>query len=301
MPAFISKWLPGNKKLQALGFLLILFTSLVSAQIPARLISELDAYNEQIYKGLLILKDQPEEKAISELADIKKDLYAKAESLQGEMEKFPELTEEQDQAFMEQQMGKKLYQDMMNLLSDPQFNQKIAASSRLTHEFEELMLLLDLEGGSSSESEDEALPESVVCSFTVSPDIPNSGQYQVSSEENNAMGFSDDDGGLTIEIFGNARGNEVLISIIADEASPGKYVWSAEGQIYIQSADEEGNEVIQLQNYHEEGFITLESIGPVGGRIKGSFQGLFFDDMEQTDEPVFVQGQFDVLHFESPY
>jgi hypothetical protein len=300
MSTFSSEWLP-CKRFQAFITLLIIGISVLSSQIPDKLIKELDEFNAQIHKALVILNSLPEDKAISELAKMKKDLNEKAGSLSRKMNELPEPTEQQEEAFMEQQMGKKLYKDMMSLLSDPEFNEKILGSSSLSEEYEYLMVLMDLEGETEAESGEGGLPASVVCSFNVSSDIPNSGLYQVSGDEDNAMGFSDDAGGITIEIFGYAGENEIMISILADEAKPGKYVWTGEGQIYIQSQDEDGNEVIQLQNYHEEGSITLETVGPAGGRIIGSFQGLFFDDMEQTDEPVSVEGQFNVLHFESPY
>lgn len=299
MSAFFIEWLPGKRLQAAITLLIIGFVGL-AAQIPAKLVTELDDFNAQVYKALVILNSLPEEKAISELAKMKNDLNKTAGALSRKMNELPEPTEQQEQAFMEQQMGKKLYKDMMSLLSDPEFNEKISGSASLTQEYEYLMLLMDLEGEDGTDSGDE-LPASVVCSFTVDAEIPNNGMYQVSGDDNNALGYSDDAGGISIEIFGEARGNEMMISIIADEAKPGKYVWTGEGQIYIQSADEDGNEVIQLQNYHEEGSITLESVGPPGGRIKGSFQGLFFDDMEQTEKPVSVKGQFNVLHFENPY
>jgi hypothetical protein len=271
----------------------------MSAQIPDNLIRQLDEFTAEIYKALVTLNTQPEKIAVNRVQEMKKDLEIKAASLRNEIENVPDLSEEEDEAFMEQQMGKKLYQDLMSLLSNQEFNMKISASTNLSREFEFLMSMLDL--GEEEAEEHADVPGSSVCSFAVSGKIPNSGIYNVTGHESEAIGFSDDTGGLTVEIYGKARGNDIAISILADEPKTGKYPWSVEGQIYIQSEDEDGNEIIQLQNYYEEGSIVIENVDPVGGYIEGSFEGLFFDDMEQSDEPVSVKGTFRVNHSESPY
>jgi len=275
---------------------LLFYTGSAYSQIPADLEKDLDSFNAEIYKALSILNSQPEDIALTQISDIKQNLHAKAESLYERLERIPEITPEQEQAFMQKQMEKPLYKDMMTLLSDRDFIQKISNSSRLSNEFEELMAFLDL--GEEEIEEDLSLSAASACTFTVSPEIPNSGEYIVSSINNEAIGFSDDTGDLTIEIYGRAKGNEISISLIADEPKPGRYIWSGEGQIYIQSYNEDGNEIILLQNYHEEGYIEIDKIEGVGGKISGRFKGLFFDDLEQTDQPIKVEGEFTVLHIE---
>lgn len=281
--------------------MIMLFAGTVNglAQIPASLEKEIDRYNEKVYEALMILNTEPEADALSQVIEIKKELRAESDRLLPKMEALPELSEEQEQAFMEKQMSKALYQKITDLFSDESYIQKVTGSPGLNKEFTELLEYFDL-AASDKEKEPE-LSESLVCTFTVSPEIPNSGTYNVSANEGEALGYNDDTGSFTIEIYGKARGNDIGITMIADEGKPGKYTWSVEGQIYIQSEDDDGNEIIQLQNHHEDGYVSIESIDKNNGIVKGSFKGLFFDDMEQADQPVTVQGTFAVAYVDYPF
>lgn len=122
------------------------------AQIPASLERELDQYNEKIYKALQILNTEQESAAISKVKGIKDGLAVDCESLLSKLEALPELSEEQDEAFMEKQIAKPLYQNLMILLSDPAFLQKMENSPALMKEYTELMVLMDL--GASEEEEE---------------------------------------------------------------------------------------------------------------------------------------------------
>lgn len=278
---------------------IFLFISQLPGQIPQHLEKELDAYNSRIYDALKILNTLPEEEALIKVAKIKTELFEEGESLSKKLERLPDLSADEEASFTQRQMEKPLYKDMVALMSSEEFQNKLFQSEALSREYDELMILMDLEF--DSETAASGVSNTNSCSFTVGPGIPNSGLYTVSAEEGEAMGFSDDAGGITIEIYGQARGHEIYISLIVDEAKVGKYNWSSEGQIYIQSQDEEGNEIIQLQNYHEEGFIEIENLGNSGEVIAGNFKGLFFDDMGNSEKPLPVEGNFRVTRMESPY
>ncbi|WP_430815651.1 hypothetical protein [Carboxylicivirga sp. RSCT41] len=137
-----------------------LFTVLLSmfclnafAQLPAALEKEYDQFNAQIYKAFQIMNSEPEAIAIKKVSEIKAELIKTSEKLFPKLNALPELTEKQENDFMQKTMSKPLYQDMMKLMADPVFIKKISNSPKLMAEFSELESLLDM--GDNEEEEEE--------------------------------------------------------------------------------------------------------------------------------------------------
>lgn len=141
-----------DRKTVIIALIILITGTSVMAQIPASLERELDQYNEKIYKALQILNSDQESTAISRVKGIKDELALDCQSLVSKMEALPELSEEQDEAFMEKQIAKPLYQNLMILLSDQDFLQKMENSPALLKEYTELMVFMDL--GASEEEEE---------------------------------------------------------------------------------------------------------------------------------------------------
>ena len=270
----------------------------VSAQVPKSIENDLDKLNEQVLTALKIISTKSENAAINSMAEMKPEIKAFSEALKSRINDLPEITDDEVDTFMEKQLSKQLYKDMMALMADASFNQKISQSTALKKEVEELLAFLDLE---DEAAEDEEAITEIVSTIQVANLIPNSGTYLVTAVEGEAFGAMDDAGYLLIEINGRSRGYEIMINILVDESKSGKQQWGTEGQIYIQCFDDSGNEILQLQNYHHEGYTIIDKWSSPGGIITGTFKGLFFDDMEQTEDPVPVEGKFTILHVEGSY
>ena len=260
------------------------------AQIPASLEKEIDQYNTEIYEGLKLLKTQPEKDAIAELAILKPKLRAKAQSLLPRMNAVPEMSEVEEEAYLQEQMAKPIYKDLVVLLNDAEFKKKVSGNPALQKEFDDLMELMDM----GHEEETVALTDSQVCSFSVGKNSPNSGSYVVTALEGNAFAYDDTENELfIIEIIGD---NYIDIMLIIEEPITGKHTFSMEMQVAIDLSKNNGDDYISFDNYLEEGggYIKIDRIDDVGGMVSGSFSGKFNDSSTDDDIPVQIEGKFTV-------
>jgi hypothetical protein len=262
------------------------------SQLPASLEKELLMFNSDIYEALKIIDTQNEKEAVAKLSALKPQLRQSATSLSAKLSKVPDLSEAEEDAWMQRMMEKEVFKDMMALLSNPAYLQKIENSPILQREYEELMLLMDLDAG--AEEDQPALTGSQVCSFVVGTGSPNSGSYVVSALEDEAFAYNDvENEQFVIEIH---EENHIDIMLIIEKPTLGKHPFTMEMQVAIDLSKNDGDDYIGFDNYQEEGggYIQMERIDDKGGMVSGSFSGLFNDSSTEDDKPVHIEGQFSV-------
>ncbi|MCK4992587.1 MAG: hypothetical protein KAS29_18945, partial [Bacteroidales bacterium] len=195
-------------------------------------------------------------------------------------------------AMTQRMMEKEVFNDMMALLSNPAYLQKIENSPALQREYEELMLLMDLDVG--AEEEQPALTASQACSFVVGTGSPNSGTYVVSALEDEAFAYNDfENEQFVIEIHEEAY---IDIMLIIEKPALGKHPFTMEMQVAIDLSKNGGDDYIGFDNYQEEGggFILIDRLDDIDGIVSGSFSGLFNDSSTEDDNPVEIEGRFSV-------
>ena len=192
------------------------------SQVPAYLEKELIQFNSDLYDALKIIDTQNEKDAVAKLAVVKPELMQQAAALSAKISKAPELSEAEEDAWVQRMMKNKVIQDLTTLLSDPAFLQKIESSQALQKEFEELMAILDM--GSDSEKEDDSLSGSQVCSFTIGSGSPYSGTYVVNALEGESFAYNDTENEqFVIEIHGD---NYIDAMLIIEKPVPGKHTFT---------------------------------------------------------------------------
>ena len=285
-----------NSLIKKLAFVLIIFsvgiTNDVYAQIPASLEKELVQFNSDIYDALKIIDTQNEKDAVAKLEQIKPRLMQLAESLSAKISKFPELSEAEDDAWIQRMMEYQVIKDMIALMSNPAFLQKLENSQVLQKEFEELMAIMDM--GTDSEKEQITLSGSQVCSFTVGGGSPNSGNYVVNALEDEAYAYNDTENEqFVIEIHGD---NYIDVMLIIEKPVPGKHTFTMEMQVAIDISKNEGDDYFGFDNHQEEGggYIQIDRMDGIGGIVSGSFSGQFNDGSTDDDRPVYIEGRFSV-------
>ncbi|MCK5694966.1 MAG: hypothetical protein KAI08_18995, partial [Bacteroidales bacterium] len=214
-----------------------------------------------------------------------------AESLSAKLSKMPDLTEAEDDAMMQRMMEKEVINDLMTLLSNPAYIQKLENSPVLQREYDELMLLMDLDAGTEEQS---ALTGSQVCSFVVGAGSPNSGTYVVSALEDEAFAYNDfENEQFVIEIH---EENYIDIMLIIEKPALGKHPFTMEMQVAIDLSKNGGDDYIGFDNYQEEGggYIQIDRLDDIDGIVSGSFSGLFNDSSTEDDKPVEIEGRFSV-------
>lgn len=285
------------------GFLFALIVLLAgisgpsSAEVPAAMEKDMDSLNSGFYEALKVIDTKSESEALAELAVMKPKLEAQARAF-AEKWADTELSDQEEIELGQKMLGKPLYKDMYTLMGNPAFMSKIESSPALKKEFDALMGIMDEEG---EETPEPAAPGSPVLSFSVNGAVPYAGGYSVSGNADQAFAHRDENNLFVVEVNSTLNGGEFLFAILSEEAKTGEQKWSMESQVIIQSWDEEQNEVIQLSSYYNEGSITFDTIGGVGGKVSGSFKGKFFDDTQATDQPVVVSGTFSVTRIENVY
>jgi hypothetical protein len=269
--------------------LLTIVVGTASAQIPSSLENELDNFNIEIYQALLLLKTETENDAVAKLATIKPELRARETSLLAKIDEYPEMSEEEEEAFDERQLSKPVYKNLVLLLNDNEFKKKVGSNERLQKEFDELMEIMNI-GVDANEGDMKVAYDSssgFYCSFK----FPN-GTFDIIASQDESGAYIDDSGMLTVEVNGLTKGNYTSLLLMIEDVSTGKHKWNSDGQIYLQSDNEDGSEIVHLQNYREEGYIIIEQIND--NIVTGSFTGLFFDDNLESDKKVSVEGRFSV-------
>jgi len=263
------------------------------SQLPASLENELLSFNSDLYKALKVIDTQSEKDALAELAKLKPQLIQQAESLSLKISKVPELSEAEEAAWMQRMMEKQVFKDMMALLSDPSFLHKIENSQLLQKEFEELTAIMDM--GTDPKEEETSLSGVQVCSFTVGSGSPNSGTYVVDAQEDQAFAYNDTENEqFVIEIHGD---NYIDVILIIEKPVTGKHTFSMEMQVAIDVSKNEGDDYFSFDNYQEEGggYIQIDRLDDIGGKVTGSFNGQFNDGSTEDDRPVHIEGSFSVL------
>lgn len=281
---------------QKLVFILIVFfagiANNVFSQVPASLEKELIQFNSDIYKALKIIDTQNEKDAVAKLAIVKPKLIQEAESLSAKISKVPELSEAEDDEWVKRMMEIQVFHDMLALMSNPEFLQKIENSQVLQKEFEELMAIYDM--GTDSEEEQVTLSGSQVCSFVVGTGSPNSGTYVVNALEDETYAYDDaENEQFVIEIHGD---NYIDIMLIIEKPVPGKHTFTMEMQVAIDISKNEGDDYFSFDNHQEEGggYIQIDRMDDNGGTVSGSFSGQFNDSSRGDDTPVNIEGRFSV-------
>ena len=262
------------------------------AQLPASLEKELVQLNSEIYNALKIIDANNEKEAVAKLSTVKPQLIQSATSLSAKLSKIPDLSGAEEDAWMQRMMEKQEFTDMMALLRNPVFLQKIENSQILQKEFEELMAIMDL--GTGSQEEEASLSGSQACSFTVGTGSPNSGTYVVSAQEDQAFAFNDiDNEQFVIEIHGD---NYIDVMLIIEKPALGIHTFTMEMQVAIDVSKNEGEDYFSFDNYQEEGGgqIQIDRIDDLGGIVSGSFSGQFNDGSTDDDRPVNIEGRFSV-------
>lgn len=272
-------------------FFCFYFGNNLFAQISSSLEKELNQFNEEVYKALEILNTQPENVAIPKVAVIKKELMVKAEALRPRLEALPDMTEEEEKAYLQKQMEKPVFKNLMALLSNEEFTRKITEHPKLQKEFDDLMELMDI-----GFAEDEAAPRagSPVCSFSIGSTSPISGTYLVTATEEEAFAYDDvENDQFVIEINGD---NFISVMLIIEKAVTGKHPFSMEMQVAIDISANGGEDYFTIDNYQENGggYIQINRMDKVGGKVEGIFSGLFNDGSTDEDTPVKVEGSFSV-------
>jgi hypothetical protein len=275
--------------------LILLFAGILTpafSQVPAYLEKELIQFNSDIYDAFKIIDTQNEKDAVAKLALVKPKLMQQAVSLSAKISKIPDLSEAEEDAWVQRMMGNQLFQDMMAIMSNPSFLQKIENSQVLQKEFEELMAIMDM--GTGSEEEQVTLSGSQVCSFVVGSGSPNSGSYVVSANEDETFAYNDvENEQFVIEIHGD---NFIDVMLIIEKPVPGKHTFTMEMQVAIDVSKNDGEEYFSFDNYQEEGggYIQIDRIDGIGGIVSGSFTGKFNDSSRDDDTPVNIDGRFSV-------
>jgi hypothetical protein len=284
-----------NSLTRKIAFVLVVFyagiTNTAISQLPASLEKEFIQFYSDIYNALKIIDTQNEKDAVKKLGEIKPKLTQEAESLSAKLSKIPDLTEAEDDALTQRMMEKEVFNDMMTLLSNPAYIQKLENSPVLQREYEELMLLMDLDAGTEEQS---ALTGSQVCSFVVGTGSPNSGTYVVSALEDEAFAYNDfENEQFVIEIH---EENYIDIMLIIEKPALGKHPFTMEMQVAIDLSKNGGDDYIGFDNYQEEGggYIQIDRLDDIDGIVSGSFSGLFNDSSTEDDKPVEIEGRFSV-------
>ncbi len=284
-----------NSLTRKIAFVLVVFyagiTNIAISQLPASLEKEVIQFYSDIYDALKIIDTQNEKDAVKKLGEIKPKLTQEAESLSAKLSKMPDLTEAEDDAMMQRMMEKEVINDMMTLLSNPAYIQKLENSPVLQREYDELMLLMDLDAGTEEQS---ALTGSQVCSFVVGAGSPNSGTYVVSALEDEAFAYNDfENEQFVIEIH---EENYIDIMLIIEKPALGKHPFTMEMQVAIDLSKNGGDDYIGFDNYQEEGggYIQIDRLDDIDGIVSGSFSGLFNDSSTEDDKPVEIEGRFSV-------
>ena len=284
-----------NSLTRKIAFVVVVFyagiTNIAISQLPASLEKEVIQFYSDIYDALKIIDTQNEKDAVKKLGEIKPKLTQEAESLSAKLSKMPDLTEAEDDAMMQRMMEKEVINDMMTLLSNPAYIQKLENSPVLQREYDELMLLMDLDAGTEEQS---ALTGSQVCSFVVGAGSPNSGTYVVSALEDEAFAYNDfENEQFVIEIH---EENYIDIMLIIEKPALGKHPFTMEMQVAIDLSKNGGDDYIGFDNYQEEGggYIQIDRLDDIDGIVSGSFSGLFNDSSTEDDKPVEIEGRFSV-------
>jgi hypothetical protein len=267
------------------------------SQLPASLEKELLMFNSDIYEALKIIDTQNENEAVAKLSTLKPQLIQSATSLSAKLSKLPDLSEAEDDAWVERMMEKQELTDMLALVSNTAFLKKIENSQVLQKEFEELMAIMDL--GMSSQEEEASLSGSQVCSFTVGTGSPNSGTYIVSAQEDQAFAYKDiANEQFVIEMHGD---NYIDVMLIIEKPVLGKHTFTMEMQVAIDVSKNEGEDYFGFDNHQEEGGgqIQIDRIDDLGGIVSGSFSGQFNDSSTDDDRPVNIEGRFSVVRMQN--
>ncbi len=267
------------------------------SQLPASLEKELLELNSDIYEALKIIDTQNEKEAVAKLSTLKPQLIQRATSLSAKLSKVPDLSEAEEKAWMERMMENQVIMDMMALMSNPAFLQKLENSQVLQKEFEELMAIMDM--GTDSEEEQATLSGSQVCSFKVGTGSPNAGTYIVSALEDEAYAYNDvENEQFVIEIHGD---NYIDVMLIIEKPVIGKHNFTMEMQVAIDVSKNEGEDYFSFDNYQEEGggHIQIDRIDDLGGMVSGSFSGQFNDGSTDDDRPVNIEGRFSVKRMQN--
>jgi len=268
------------------------FLTLAFSQLPASLEKELLMFNSDIYEAFKIIDTQNEKEAVAKLSTLKPQLMQSATSLSAKLSKVPDLSEAEEDAWTERMMEKQEIKDMMALMSNPAFLQKLENNQVLQKEFEELMAIYDM--GTDSEEEQVTLSGSQVCSFVVGTGSPNSGTYVVNALEDETYAYNDTENEqFVIEIHGD---NYIDIMLIIEKPVPGKHTFTMEMQVAIDVSKNEGDDYFGFDNHQEEGggYIQIDRIDDIGGTVSGSFTGQFNDSSTEDDRTVNIEGRFSV-------
>ena len=267
------------------------------SQIPAAFERDMEVFNAKIYEALKILDTQSEANALWQIESMKPELEVQLRQLEEKWGDL-ELTDAQEIEIGNRILQKQIYKDMIDLISNPEFIEKVEGSPALKREYDYLMSLTN---GEEEVVEKVSKPSSQVCTFTVKGAVPYAGSYAVTATEDEAYARIDENDLLAVEITATLNDGEFILGILTEEPKTGEMKWNMESQIIIQSWDEEQNEVIQLSSYYYDGTLTFDKVGGTGGTVSGSFKGKFFDDTGATEDPVEVQGRFNVKRIENVY
>ena len=285
-----------NSLIRKLAFVLVVFCAGIFthaySQVPASLEKEYIQFHSDIYDAFKIIDTQNEKDAVAKLALVKPKLIQEAESLSAKIRKLPDLSEAEDDAWTQRVLESQLLQDMIALMSNPTFLQKLENSQVLQKEFEELMAIMEL--GTDSEEEQITLSSSQVCSFVVGTGSPNSGTYVVNALEDETYAYDDTENEqFVIEIHGD---NFIDVMLIIEKPVLGKHTFTMEMQVAIDVSKTEGDDYIGFDNHQEEGggYIQIDRMDDIGGTVSGSFSGQFNDSSRGDDTPVNIDGRFSV-------
>ena len=200
------------------------------------------------------------------------------------------MNEAQEEEYLQEQMEKPIYKNLVVLLNDVEFRKKVSGNPALQKEFDDLIELMDM----GQEEETVALTDSQVCSFSVGKNSPNSGSYVVTALEENAFAYDDTENEqFIIEIIGD---NYIDVMLIIEKPIIGKHIFNMEMQVAIDLTINDGDDYVGFDNYQEEGggYIIIDRIDDVGGKVSGSFSGKFNDSSTDDDIPVQIEGKFTV-------
>jgi len=285
-----------NSMTRKIAFVLVVFyagiTNTAFSQVPASLEKEYIQFNLDIYDALKIIQAENETNAVAKLSAVKPQLIREANSLSAKLSKIPDLSEAEDDAWTQRMLENQVFQDMLALMSNPAFLQKIENSPVLQKEFEELMAIYDLD--TDSEEEQVTLSGSQVCSFVVGTGSPNSGTYVVNALEDESYAYNDTENEqFVIEIHGD---NFIDVMLIIEKPVLGKHTFTMEMQVAIDVSKNEGDDYIGFDNHQEEGggYIQIDRMDDIGGTVSGSFSGQFNDSSTEDITPVNIEGRFSV-------
>jgi len=274
--------------------LIVFFAGIVNSafsQIPASLEKELFQFNSDIYDAIKLINTQNEKDVVAKLVTVKPQLIQRAKSLSEKISKIPELSETEENAYMEKILKDPLFKEMMALMSSPSFLKKIENSQVLKKEYEELMTIMDL--GTDSKQEPDMLSGSQVCSFVVGPGSPYTGSYTVTAAKEEAFAYNDvENEQFVIEI----TGENINVMLIVEKPVPGKHTFTMEMQVAIDIRKNNADDYDGFDNYQEEGggYIQIDRIDDNGGIVSGSFSGKFNDSSTADLKPVQIDGKFSV-------